>query len=124
MKKNKIDLMAVKSALNDSRFREMLPSTFKDGVTKFLSNPTCPCNIPLYRSVLKDCKTQLKEYFPNREVDESQNFSSLIKNNWTIINCSIDELQKKLKSLKSGRKQIALSRYEDQVTVIVNDLEF
>ena len=125
MRKNKIDLMAIKVALNDSRFRKTLPDSFEEGVNKFLNNPTCPCNVPLYRKILRDCRLQLTKYFPNREViEESQEISKLAKNHWTVINCAAIELQKKLKDLGSGRKQLAVARYGDQVTVIVNDLDY
>jgi hypothetical protein len=46
-----------------------------------------------------------------------------IRNNFSVINCSIGELEEKLQSLKGGRKQISMARFEDQVTVIVNDLD-
>ena len=47
----------------------------------------------------------------------------LAKNNFSIINCSIGELEDRMKSLPSGRKQIAIARYEDQVTVVINELD-
>jgi hypothetical protein len=47
----------------------------------------------------------------------------LAKNNFSIINCSIGELEDRMKTLAAGRKQIAIARYEDQVTVIVNELD-
>jgi len=68
MKKNKIGLIEVKAALNDSRFRKMLPSDLDEEIIKFLSNPSCPCNVPLYRKVLKDCTSQLSKYYPDREI--------------------------------------------------------
>ena len=36
---------------------------------------------------------------------------------------SEDESWEILKKLKPGRKQISMSRYEDQVTVIINELD-
>jgi hypothetical protein len=48
----------------------------------------------------------------------------MAQNTWTVINCNIDELEKRLKALPPGRKQLELARYEDQVTVVVNELGF
>ena len=45
-------------------------------------------------------------------------------NNFHVINCSIGEVEERLKRLPNGHKQIAVARYEDQVTIIVNILHF
>jgi hypothetical protein len=71
--------------------------------------------------ILKECKPQIQEYFPTKtlvaqEVVPSQNI-------WTVINCHIDELEGRLKQLSVGKKQIMMSRYEDQVTVIIKELD-
>lgn len=125
MKKNKINLMDVKTALRDSRFRKMLPREYDKDLTEFLSNPTCPCNIPLYRKILSNCKDQLMKYFPNREVvNEKEMMKKMVKNHWTVINCKTTELEGKLKQLPPGRKQLAVARYQDVVTVVVNELEY
>ena len=71
-RKNKIGLIEVKAALNDGRFRELLPPELDGGVAKFLKNPTCPCNVPIYRKVLNDCKEQLEKYYPGREIVDDQ----------------------------------------------------
>ena len=57
-------------------------------------------------------------------VSVDEQVSKLSQNNFSIINCSITELESKLRSLSPGRKQIAISRYEDQVTVVINELDF
>lgn len=122
--KQPISLIDVKQALRDDKFRSSLPETFKEDLNKFISNPGCGCNVGLYKKLLSEAKTQLQEYFPDREVVAmEEQISKLSQNNFSIINCSIDELELKLKSLSPGRKQLAISRYEDQVTVIVNELD-
>ncbi len=121
----KISLLDVKAALKDSRFRLSLPKSMEKEINEFLNNPGCPCHMSLYRKVLKDCKEQLKKYYPNYEVDETvemQEVKKAAENNWSVINCHIDELEKELKKLGPGRKQMDVARYEDQVTVIINDL--
>ncbi len=45
-------------------------------------------------------------------------------NDFHVINCSIGEVEERIKRLPHGHKQIAIARYEDQVTVIVNILHF
>ncbi len=119
-----ISLMEVKQALRDSRFRDSLPQEFKDDVQKFLHNPGCSCNLPIYRRILREAKDQLMAYYPGRELlNVEEEISNLAKNNFSVINCSKDELEEKLRRLGPGRKQIAVARYEDQVTVIVNELD-
>ena len=82
------------------------------------------CNMPLYRKILSDCSDQIKQYFPNREISNIQEeVKRLAQNKFSVINCSVDDLESHLRKLGIGRKQIAISRYEDQVTVIVNDLD-
>jgi len=116
--------MDVKSALRDGRFRKLLPREYDKDLTKFLANPTCPCNISFYRSILTNCKDQLMKYFPNREVvGEKNQLEEMMKNNWTVINCNVNELDGRLRKLPKGRKQLAITRYEDQVTVVVNELD-
>jgi len=122
---NKIGLMDVKLAMKDSRFRESLPPELTDDIVKYLHNPGCgPCGTQLFRKILSSCQKQLEQYFPNRQVaDEKEEAMKLAQNHWTVINCTIQELESKLHSMAPGRKQIALARYEDQVTIIVNHLE-
>lgn len=112
-----IGLLDVKVALNDSRFRDSLPKELSEDVTKYLQNPACACNVPIYRKIFKLAKNQLKQYFPGREILEAAETNT----GWTVINCHIIDLENRLRSLPPGPKQIAISRYEDQVTVIVHE---
>jgi len=119
-----ISLLDVKRALRDSKFRETLPESLLSDVQKFLNNPGCACNVPIYRKVMKLGGEQLKAFFSGKTlVTPEEEAEKLAKNNWTVINCSIGELESRLKKLSSGRKQIALSRFEDQVTAIINELD-
>lgn len=119
-----ISLLDVKKALKDSNFRKELPQNLINDVQKFLNNPSCTCNIPIYRNVMRYGGDALKKYFPQKVlVTPEEEAEKLAKNNWTVINCTIGELESRLKKLGTGRKQIAISRYEDQVTVIVNELD-
>lgn len=118
----KITLLEIKQALWDHRFREMFPE-YENEIKEFINNPGCACNVNLYRKILKH-KDVLKKYFPTREIETPQEeIEKLSKNSWIVINCHVDELQERLKKLGTGRKQVAVGRYQDQVTVVVNELE-
>ena len=121
---NIISLLDVKKALRDSVFRETLPEELKPDIKKFLDNPGCSCNVPIYHRVIKFGGEALRKYYPDKNlVTPEEEAVRLAKNNWSVINCSIGELELNLKNLRPGRKQIAISRYEDQVTVVVNELD-
>lgn len=115
--------MEVKQALQDARFRDSLPSSMSKEVKEFIKNPGCPCNVPLYRKIIRNCQKQLSSYFPGIEIANiDKEIQKLAENTWTVINCSVDELEAKLRKLPPGRKQLAVTRYEDKVTVVVNEL--
>ena len=120
----KITLIDVKTALKDSRFRKTLPDELAEDVNKYLQNPGCGCNLKIYKNILKKCGEQLKNYYPGRELSSiKEEVKKLSENHWTVINCHIDELEDRLKKLPRGRKQLAVTRFEDQVTVVVNELD-
>jgi hypothetical protein len=120
----KISLTDVKRALKDARFRTTLPKEMEKDLDEFLNNPGCACHVPLYRRIVKECKEQLQRYYPEMEVpDQEEDLKKLAENNWSVINCHIDELQDRLSKLGPGRKQLDVARWEDQVTVVVNDLD-
>lgn len=120
-----VTLMDVKQALRDDRFRNSLPVTFEEDLKKYKQNPGCSCNVPLYKRIMVEAKETLQSFYPNKSiVSLEEDAKKLAENNFTVINCHIDELEKKMKSLTMGRKQLAISRYEDQVTLVVNDLDF
>jgi hypothetical protein len=120
----RIGFSKVKQALFDVRFRLTLPESLQEDVNKFLNNPGCSCNGPIYRRVLQEAGDQLKMYFPTLEyVAPDVEAAELANNHWSVINCHVNELEGKLKKLPPGRKQIAVSRYGDQVTVVVNELD-
>ena len=117
--------MEVKEALRDSRFRASLPLELQGELQKYMQNPGCGCNVPFYEKIINTCKKQLIEYFPGFEVvsiDEVK--SELSKNNWRVINCNINDLENKLHELGPGRKQIAITRFEDKITLVVNELDY
>lgn len=119
-----VGLMDVKQALRDARFRESLPPTFQEDMQKYLNNPGCACNVPIYKRIMTEARSQLQAYFPNRNIANlDEEAKKLAQNSWRVINCHKDELEKQLQKLPPGRKQLAITRYEDQVTVVVNELD-
>jgi|SRR5581483_233872 len=122
--KRKLSYLEIKQALfADERFRALFPE-FKKEIDEFIKNTGCPCNVSLYQKIL-NYKDRLQKYFPTREIETpKEEAEKLSKNKFKVINCHIDELETKLKKLPPGRKQIAVTRFEEQVTVIINDLEF
>ena len=124
MAKKKITALDVKQALLDSRFRSSLPDHLLPEIQKFLNNPGCACNHPIYRKVMQDAPQQLADYYPTKEpVYPEEEVAKLAQNEWTVFSCHIDELQTRLRKLGPGRKQIEVARWQDQVTVVVNELD-
>jgi hypothetical protein len=67
---------------------------------------------------------QLKEYYPDKEIiNPDTELPPLQENSWTVINCTVHEIEGHLKKTGPGRKQIFVARYEEQATVIINDLD-
>jgi predicted house-cleaning noncanonical NTP pyrophosphatase (MazG superfamily) len=124
MTNQEISLLDIKTALRDKNFRDKLPKHLEEDVRKFLQNPNCTCNFKIYQKIYREAQKEIKEFFPSKEYKNlDQSLEELAKNNFSVINCSIGELESRLKSLPPGRKQIAIARYEDQITIIVNELE-
>ena len=116
--------MEVKQALRDARFRASLPESFKEDMQKYLNNPGCACNVPIYQRIMRDAKKELQAYYPSRSVaDLDEEVKKIAENHWSVVNCHISELEGKLRKLPPGRKQVTVARYEDQVTVVINELD-
>lgn len=125
--KKKVTIHDIKQALLDERFRASLPDSLTEDVVKFLKNPSCGCNHPIYLKVMQKAGKEIAAYFPNKEEPQPEEMQKeitrLAKNDWQVINCHINELAEKLRELGPGRKQLDIARYQDQVTVVVNHLE-
>lgn len=123
-----ISVLDVKNALKDEKFRSTLPASLQEPVQKFLSNPNCSCNLKIYQQILSEAKEQITAYYPDKSYvnpDEQvkEQTKRLAQNSFKVINCSIGELEETMKKLPAGRKQVTLARWEDQVTVLINELE-
>jgi hypothetical protein len=119
----RISLHDVKQALLDERFRSTLPESLIPDVDKFLSNPSCLCNHPIYKKVMQEAKAQLMAYYPTKEITPPEEIPEP-RNEWTVISCKIHELAGHLRNLPMGRKQLDIARWQDEVTVVINDLGF
>lgn len=122
MKKQLTRLEVKHAILSDGRFRELFPE-LKDEIAKVISNPSCACNVPHYDKFFY-YKDRLAKYFSGREVvSPKEEVEEANQNHWTVTNCSINELEDMLNKMhKLGRVQVAVARYQDQVTVVVNDM--
>lgn len=125
--KKRVTVHDIKQALLDERFRSSLPDDLTEDIQKFLKNPGCACNHPIYLKVMRRAGKQVAAYFPSREepnVEEMEKeIEKLAKNDWQVINCHVNDLVTELRKLGPGRKQMEIARWQDQVTVVVNHLE-
>lgn len=125
--KKKVTVHDIKQALLDERFRATLPPDLTEDINKFLKNPGCSCNHPIYINVMKKASKQVASYFPSKEEPDAvameKEIEKLSRNQWQVINCSTGELTEQLRKLGPGRKQLEIARWQDQVTVVINHLE-
>jgi hypothetical protein len=125
--KRKVTVHDIKQALLDERFRASLPEDLNTDVQKFLHNPTCGCNHPIYLRVMQKARKQVAEYFPSRDAPDveqvEREMERLPRNDWQVINCGVHELVEKLRELGPGRKQLEIARWQEQVTVVVNHID-
>jgi hypothetical protein len=132
---NPLSLLDIKNAMKDDAFVAKLPESLAPDVAKVRSNINCGCNMKFFERLIAEAPHVLQEYFPDKQIVKieptqvqeqpvtQQNSPPRIINNWSVINCHVGELEGRLQALKEGRKQVTLSRYEDQVTVVVNHLD-
>ena len=123
---DQITVLDVKNALADENFRKGLPASLQDDVNKYLQNPNCSCNLKIYQKLMSEARPQLQSFYPTKNLTETPVDAKkpVNQNRFSVINCSIGELEGRMQKLPPGRKQITMSRYEDQVTVLINELEF
>lgn len=126
-KPRRVSVHDIKQALLDERFRRSLPESLTEDVQRFLKNPGCACNHPIYLNVMRKASKQVADYYPAKDTPEAEEFEKEIdkfaKNDWQVINCHIDQLTDELRKLGPGRKQLDVARWQDQVTVVVNHLD-
>lgn len=67
----KLKILEIKNAiLHDEKFRKLFPDLEKE-FQQVISNPSCACNMPVYKKVL-EYPEQLKKYFPTKEIVTQQ----------------------------------------------------
>lgn len=132
---NPLSLLDIKTAMKDDAFVAKLPESLAPDVAKVRSNINCGCNMKFFERLIAEAPDVLQQYFPDKQIvkiepqvaqqsqEQVQNQPPKIINNWSVINCSVHELEGRLQALREGRKQVTLSRYEDQVTLVVNHLD-
>jgi hypothetical protein len=138
---NPLSLLDIKTAMKDDAFVAKLPESLAQDVAKVRSNINCGCNMKFFERLIAEAPNVLQEYFPDKNIVKienqvkeanqeaqqqnvvQQNNVPKIINNWTVISCHISELEGRLQAFREGRKQVTISRYEDQVTAIINHLD-
>ena len=79
--KNFVSLMDIKNAMKDEKFRATLPESLAPEVQKFVNNPSCSCNVPVYKKIIKEAKDQVLAYFPGKEImSQEEEIERLSKN--------------------------------------------
>jgi hypothetical protein len=118
-----IGMMEVKQAFHDERFRDLFPE-IRHMIDDYLKKPHCgACAMPVIREIINKWPDRVQKYFPGRVIVRPEDEAKkLAENNWLVINCHIDELEDRLRKLPPGRKQLAICRYEEYVTVVINEL--
>jgi hypothetical protein len=114
---NKLTRNDIKQALWHENFRNLFPELKKE-IDAFLQKPGCSCN---NAGIMKffQYPDRLHQYFPTKEISTpASNEPPECK--WIVINCHMDELEVKLKELGDSAKQVVISRFEDQITAVIN----
>src|ERR1051326_5659758 len=120
--KNKLGILEIKQELWNQKFRDLFPE-LKAEIDAALKDPGCTCNMKLYHKIMQ-CKDRVQRYFPNKVIETPQEMAEkLSQNNWVVINCSIQELEGKLRQLGPGRKIVSLARFQDKITAVINSLD-
>lgn len=111
----------LKKEFYNKAFREHF-SRYEEEFKRFFNNPGCACNGVLYRAIASDVEF-LKQWFAQDiELDPILTDITAQKQEWTVINTTIDKLEEILNGLTLGPKTFAVARHQDQVTVIIRDL--
>lgn len=111
--KNILTILDIKQAIWDGKFRMLFPE-YDKAIKDFLKDPGCTCNIGLVRDIMRH-KDRLAQYFPDKKIIDDN------KNDWGVINCNINQLEKKLQKLPKIKRVIAAARYQDEITIITNN---
>ena len=136
---NPLSLLDIKNAMKDDAFVSKLPESLSVDVARVRSNINCGCNMKFFERLIAEAPDVLQQYFPDKNIVkieqqvppqpqpentvQQQSEPPRIVNNWSVISCNIMELEARLQEFREGRKQVTLSRYEDQVTVVINSLD-
>jgi len=114
----KITIRDLKKALWKSEFRNLFPE-LKEQIKTFLQNPNCKCNAPLYNTILHH-RDRLESFFgtPLEIVDKPVTEQELLSR-IHVINTTVDNLEAELRKLPVGPKHITVSRYQNDITAVV-----
>ena len=113
---NNLTISDIRQAIWDKRFQELFPE-YQERIQQFIKDPGCACHTPFLHTFFQH-KDRLKKYFPTKNIVLPE-----IRNDWSVLNCHIEEADKNLKSYPKTKRMIAAARWQNQLTVILNDIQ-
>lgn len=124
MSKPVITTEDLKRACKKGDFRKLFPE-LRAQFDAYIQKPGCGHCAAQLISGLMEHPERLQEYFGEVELDVTppESFDPVGAANFSVINCSVHELEDRLNALPAAAYQITVARYEDQVTAIINRLD-
>ena len=121
MKQTSLTVPYIIKALHNPKFRQILAGDYTEELQSFDKDPNCLCHHKFYRLIATKEVEAFRRFYP--ELGELETSNELREDNWHVINCSVEDVLDQLRKLPPGKKQVALARYEDQVTIVVNEFD-
>jgi len=114
----------LKRASKKGDFRNLFPE-LRAQFDGYIQKPGCGHCASQLISGLMEFQDRLLQYFGEVTFDvmTPESFDPVGAMNFSVINCSIHQLEDKLNALPTGAYQITVARYEEQVTAIINRLD-
>ena len=114
----------LKRASKKGDFRKLFPE-LRAQFDGYIQKPGCGHCAAQLISGLMGFQDRLQTYFGEVDFDVAppESFDPVGAMNFSVINCSIPELEDRLNALPVAAYQITVARYEDQVTAIINRLD-
>jgi hypothetical protein len=124
MNKPVITTEGLKSACKKGEFRKLFPE-LRAQFDAYIQKPGCGHCAAKLISGLMNYPDKLRTFFGEVEFDVvvPESFDPVVATNFSVINCSVHELEDRLNALPAATYQITVARYEDQVTVVINRLD-
>jgi guanylate kinase len=111
---SKFGMVEVKQLLQyNPEFRKIFPE-LKDEINKFLKCRNCPSDATVLRKIL-EYKDRITDYLAGKAVVSKDT----LKDEFKVINATIDKLEEELKLIPIGSRVESLARSGSEVTAII-----